>query len=368
MSPKQQISVFQELFGTPRFSAVFQFYAGITKLRTSRPWLSKLPRFLCPVPASVYDLVRKLVKQELSNYDPKTLSVSLLHCLYEAEDPQPCQFVADLLGHRLTFLFTTLTPLDCLAVGYFSSVVTTTCTVSRCRVYLAGCSIGDQGCKFLVRGLCKCLNDQSKVTSQLNLAISSNHIREEGIHHIAQLLQNTSVVRKLVLAHNPIGDGGLKRLCEALSSNTTLEKLNLVYCSINSGPLLGQLLSENTSLHYLNLEGNEITDCRSIAAGFSKNRTLRELVLYDCGLTDKCVEDLSTGLNNYIQDLNIAWNDSITEDGLNVLVRRLTTLSGMRQLTIPSHLVSSITPVLNEVNEKRRRNGLPEIMLDRRWV
>ena len=86
-------------------------------------------------------------------------------------------------------------------------------------------------------------------------------------------------------------------------------------------------------------------------------------MLYYCGLTDKCVEDLSNGLNNYIQDLNIAWNDSITENGLNVLVRQLTTLSGMRLLTIPSHLVSSITPVLNEVNEERRRNGLPEIKL-----
>ena len=228
---------------------------------------------------------------------------------------------------------------------------------------LYSCSIGDQGCKFLVRGLCKCLNAQSKITSQLNLNLSVNDIHEEGIHHIAQLLQNTSVVRELELSFNPIGDGGLKRLCEALSTNTTLEELWLVYCSINSGPLLGQLLSENTSLHHLNLHGNKITDYRSIAAGLSKSRTLRELRMCRCDLSDKCLEDLSTGLNNYIQHLNIAWNNSITEDGLNVLVRRLTTLSGMRQLTISSHLVSSITPVLNEVNEKRRRNGLPEIEL-----
>ena len=228
-------------------------------------------------------------------------------------------------------------------------------------MYLARCSIDDHGCKFLVRGLCKCLNAQSKITSQLNLDLYFNDIHEEGIHHIAQLLQNTSVVRKLDLTHNPIGDGGLKRLCEALSTNTTLEELRLAYCSINSGPLLGQLLSENTSLHRLGLSGNQITDCRSIAAGLSKNRTLRELRMR--GLTDKCVGDLSTGLNNYIQVLNIAYNDSITEDGLNVLVRRLTTLSGMRQLTISSRLVSSITPGLNDVNEERRRNGLPEIKL-----
>ena len=360
MSAKQQISVFQELFGTPRFSAVLQFYAGITKLKTNRPFFSLLPRFLRgQVPTSVYDLVRDMLKDSEHS---KTLLVTLLHCLYEAEDPQLCQFVADLLGHSLKLTYTTLTPLDCLAVGYFSSVVTTTCTVSRCAVNLDGCSIGDQGCKFLVRGLCH--NAHFKITSRLRLIVRSNDIHEEGIHHIAQLLQNTSVVRELVLAVNPIGDGGLKRLCEALSTNTTLEELNLAYCSINSGPLLGQLLSENTSLHRLYLSGNKITDWRSIAAGLSKNRTLRELSLFTCSLTDKCVEDLSNGLNNCIQRLNIAFNNSITEDGLNALVRCLTTLSGMRQLTIPSDLVSSITPVLNEVNEERRRNGLPEIKLE----
>ena len=177
--------------------------------------------------------------------------------------------MADLLNHSLYLSNTTLTPLDCLAVGYFSSVVTTTCTVSRCTVYLANCSIGDQGCKFLVRGL---LDAQSKVSSQLSLNLSNNDIHEEGIYHIAQLLLNTSVVRVLGLDHNPISYGGLKRLCEALSTNTTLEELELVYCFIISGPLFGQLLSENTSIHRLKLEGNKITDCRSIAAGLSKKK------------------------------------------------------------------------------------------------
>ena len=361
MSAKQQISVFQELFGTPRFSAVLQFYAGITKMRTSRPFFSLLPRFLRgQVSTSVYDLVRDIVR---NSEHLKTLLVTLLHCLYEAEDPPLCQFVDDLLDHDLTFINTTLKPLDCLAVGYFLSVVTTTRTVSECTVYLNGCSIGDQGCKFLVRGLYKCLNVQLKTTSKLTLVLRNNDIHEEGIYYIAHMLQSTSVVREVVLTHNPIGDGGLKCLCEALSTNTTLEELQLGYCSINSGPLLGQLLSENTSLHCLNLQGNEITNWHSIAAGLSKNKTLRELRMRDCGLTDNCVRDLSAKLNDYIQHLNIVRNNLITENGLNILVRCLTTLSGMRLLEISFHLVSSITPVLNEVNEERRRNGLPIIML-----
>ena len=200
MSPKKQIGVFQELFGTPRFSAVFQFYAGITKLRTNRPWLSKLPRFLCPVPASVYDLVRNVVKKELKIelQKPKPLLVSILHCLYEAEDPSLCVFVADLLDHTLNLAFTTLSPLDCLSVGYFLSVVSTTVS-GEFTVYLNNCSINDQGCKFLVRGLCKCLNTHSKITSPLNVDLENNDIHEDGISHLAQLLKNTSVVWKLRL-------------------------------------------------------------------------------------------------------------------------------------------------------------------------
>ncbi len=59
MSPKDQISVFSKLFQKPRFSAVFQFYTGITKLRITRSVLSKIPQFLCPVLVSLFDLVKK---------------------------------------------------------------------------------------------------------------------------------------------------------------------------------------------------------------------------------------------------------------------------------------------------------------------
>ena len=59
MSASEQISTFDSMFSTARFCTVLQFYAAITKLRTSRPLLNLVPRFLRPVPASIYDLVRK---------------------------------------------------------------------------------------------------------------------------------------------------------------------------------------------------------------------------------------------------------------------------------------------------------------------
>ena len=352
MSPKQQISVFQKLFGSPRFSAVFQFYAGITKLSTSRPILSLLPRFLCPVPATVFDLVRKVVKKEKEKEygEPKPLLLSLINCLYEAEDSSLCVFVANLLNHNLDLGCTTMNPIDCLSVGYFASACSNTSNGFTLR--LNDCSIDDQGCKFLARGLSKCPN-------------SNNDIPTGGIH-IAEIIENTSSISELDLSNNAIGNSGLSTLCEALSTNTSLKILYLGNCSLtisdDNGAALYQLLNTNNSLEFLNLSGNTVTSCRHIAAGLAVNKTLRTLRLISCALTDQSIEELSTGLINKIEELYIYGNDSITEDGMKTLARHLTThCSELTLLYIPNHLRSCIETVFRDANKERKRNGLPEI-------
>ncbi|XP_064391358.1 NACHT, LRR and PYD domains-containing protein 12-like [Halichondria panicea] len=353
MSPKQQISVFQKLFGNPRFSAVFQFYAGITKLSTSRPILSKLPRFLCPVPATVFDLVRKVVKTEKEKYGEKPLLLSLINCLYEAEDSRLCVFVANLLNHNLNLDYTTMNPINCLSVGYFVSACSN--TSNGFTLSLRSCSISDQGCKFLVRGLSKCPN-------------SNNDIPTEGIH-IAEIIENTISISELDLFNNAIGNSGLSTLCEAFSANISLKSLHLTKCSLtisdDNGAALYQLLNTNNSLEYLNLSFNTVTSCRHIAAGLAVNKTLRTLHLYNCELTDQSIEELSTGLINKIETLYIRGNHSITEDGMKTLARHLTThCSELTRLGIPYHLGSCIETVFRDVNEERKRNGLPKINVD----
>ena len=119
------------------------------------------------------------------------------------------------------------------------------------EVNLIGCSIGDHGCKFLVRGLYKCVKPQSKVTSKLALSLVDNNIHEEGAHHIAQLLKNTSLVCRLNLSSNPLAEGGLNSLCEALSTNTTLEYLSLSYCSLTIHKKKWTLAQSTSKYKYL---------------------------------------------------------------------------------------------------------------------
>ena len=424
MSPKQQISVFQKLFGSPRFSAVFQFYAGITKLRTSRPILSLLPRFLCPVPATVFDLVRKVAKSEKEKKysEPKILLLSLINCLYEVEDSSLYVFVANLLNHSLNFDFTTMNPIDCLSVGYFVSASVCSNTSIGCALSLDSCSIGDQGSKLLARGLSKCLHSHSKIS----LNLFNNEIRDNGIRHIAEMIENTTSISTLILSANAIGNSGLSTLCQALSTNTSLKSLNLSSCSLslndhgaiprllstnttleslnlssgniigntelnnicealstntslkrldlsscslkisdNNGATLYQLFNTNNSLEHLDLSYNAVTSCRYIAAGLAVNKTLRTLYLGFCKLTNQRIEELSTGLINKIKTLSILGNDSITEDGMKILARHLTTHSSeLTRLYIPGSLRFCTKTIFRDANNKRKRNGLPEIFTD----
>ena len=105
MQPEKQVEVFNELFEQPRFANVFQFYAAFTKLQTEGIW----------------DTISKIV-----NSKEELLVLSLLHCLYEAQDDTLCRYVGYELQKELDLSEQTLNPLDCLSIGYFIRSVCTT--------------------------------------------------------------------------------------------------------------------------------------------------------------------------------------------------------------------------------------------------
>ncbi len=374
-SPRKQISTFQKLFSKPRFSAVFQFYAGITKLRMDISILNKLPRYLCPIPTSIFELVRQIIKNEQAETGlSQPLLISLLNCLYEAEDSSLCVFVADLI-ENLNFSKTTLNPIDCLSVGYFVSVRTN--TNNNLELTLISCSISDQGCKFLTRGLSKCPHPQAN----LQLILWDNDIHDEGVHYIGELLKTTTLVSRLILNDNSIGSDGLSDLCEALSTNlslkilslyncslplnnhgaiprllrtnralihldlskntignielknicaalsinTTLKVLNLGKCSLiisdDNGAAFYQLLSENNSLEYLNLSENVVHTFRHIGAGLATNKVLKKLGLNNCTLDFQGREELTTTLKN-LPNIEIG-DESREEDTIKMSSKHL---------------------------------------------
>ena len=165
----EQVSKFDKLFKKSHFSPVFQFYAVITKLQTP----------------GIKDVVIKV-----TNQGNKTLLLSLLHCLYEAQDPFLCEIVAQQLQHELQLAGPTLTLSDCLCIGYFLAHICKM-SVGEFQVFLSYHKIGDQGCKYLVTGLHKCLTTYSTMTTStlLTMSLSNNVISHCGVHYISTLLK-----------------------------------------------------------------------------------------------------------------------------------------------------------------------------------
>ena len=316
----KQISLCESLFGEPRFLAVFKFYAAITKLRTSRPFLSKLPRWLSPVPTSMLDLVRKIVvdnrNAQLDSYRPKHLFVSLLDYVYAAHDPSLCQFIAERLDGSLDIWNQGwLTSADCLAIGYFlSSIFVAGCGTSNAEEFtleLYQCAIGDIGTRSLMRGICmhRSADPHSKVSTQLLISLSKNDIEEKGASNIAQVLKNTSVVRGLDLRDNPIGDSGLQMIFDSLKHNNTLDFLDVARCQLTD------------------------TGVASLADALNINGTLKTL--------------------------HIENNLAITENGLACLVEVISRRAGLEVLVLPNHL--PVDRVIASINDARARNGLTTI-------
>ena len=368
MPASEQISTFESLFGDTRFSAVFQFYSAITKLRISRPFLSLLPYWMCPIPACVLDLVRNIILNMFGHPDylcrvvkPQPLMVSLLHCLYEAQDPFLCQFVAEQMGNWLYLETTSLTPVDCLAIGYFISTVSlTTINAREFKVTLCNCSLGDAGTKSLIRSICRSMDPHNPVNAHLELTLGSNRIHEEGALHIAELLNSTSLVSDLWLGPNPIGDKGLQTIFDALKKNKTLKRLNIYHCGLTDigvasladalitnntleslflsknkiyaegASHIAELLNSTSIVSTLDLSNNPIGDkgLQTIFDAIKQNKTLKKLDISHCDMTDAGVASLAGALriNNTLETLNFSHN-KIHEEGASLIAELLSSTS-----------------------------------------
>ena len=132
LEKNDQAQKFKEMYNNPRFSAVFQFYAAITKLETP----------------GIKDVVIQVAKKcavDRPDDEGKALLLSLLLCLYEAQDSSLCQLVADQLESKLKLRGTTLNLAECFSLQYFLK------HLEKFEIDLKRCSIDSNKCKALFK-------------------------------------------------------------------------------------------------------------------------------------------------------------------------------------------------------------------------
>ena len=346
----EQVSKFNELFDKSRFSVVFRFYAAVTKLKTP----------------GIKDVVIRVARS-----NKNSLLLSLFHCLYEAQDPSLCDSVAQQLQDRLNFYQATLTQSDCLCIGYFLAHV---CKMAAgdFKVNLNSCSIGDQGCNYLVSGLHKYLDTHSAVTTLLHMDMDCTAISHQGLSTLLEI----GCINVLNIDSNdlvPKQDAIRGTFAEQLNNNTTLKQLWLPKCGLNSqsAESLAEALTTNKHLELLGVGDNALCDdgILHLAHALRINQGLKDLYLYSCGMTDVGLEYLAKSLqhNNVLTKLDIGNGygannpNRLTEKIVPVLTECLQNNHTLTELELPENLRSSTARIEKAVNDVRKRSGLPLI-------
>ena len=178
----------------------------------------------------------------------------------------------------------TLSPLDCMSVGYFLSLV---CRNSRkLRVYLSLCGINDHSFGLLMGELSKhaepCPVGDLHGVTELN--ISTNTIGDKGIALISTALQTNTTMTKLDISRCNMSDDGAESLARVLTVNKTLQELDVRYNDISDTGIahIATALRTKNTLKKLAIGGETATDegALSLAAALAANYSMEYLNLY----------------------------------------------------------------------------------------
>ena len=117
-----RLQLLEEFRSDRQFQNVWKFLAGITKLQDN----------------TFQEMIINMTQP--SNRD----QLFLLHCLYEAQNPDICKKAASKLCHHLKLGNTTLNATDCLCAAYIVG-----CAEGEWEVDLRGCNIGGDGLEVI---------------------------------------------------------------------------------------------------------------------------------------------------------------------------------------------------------------------------
>ena len=264
-----QVSVFKTLLSEPRFAAVLQFYAGFTKLTNQG--------------------VRNIITgSDFTFYKESSRCFLLNHirCFYEAQihDQSLYSKFFPRLNGILGMTHVTLSPLDCMSVGYFLALV---CRNSRkLRVNLYRCGINDHSFGLMMGELSKHAEacPAGALHGVTELDIRGNNIGDKGIALISTALRTNTTMTKLNISGCNMSDNGAESLARALTVNKILQELDVRYYDISDISIahISSALRTNSTLKKVVIGGETATDegALSLAAALTANSSMEYLMLH----------------------------------------------------------------------------------------
>ena len=211
LGEEEQMQVFEALLDEPRFSAVLQFYAAFTRLTNQ----------------GVRNIITGTGLTGTNNKKSSMLRLlSFIRCFFEAKihnDTSLYQQIILILNRRVDLSDVTMTPLDCMSIGYFMASLLRAGAKVSVYFNLYNCDIDDYLLGLLVgefsrhAEVCPAGVMQAGV-AELDISLNIN-ITEIGIAHVLR----TNITSKLKADWCHISILEMESLARALAANSTLE-------------------------------------------------------------------------------------------------------------------------------------------------
>ena len=204
--------------------------------------------------------------------------------------------------------------------------------------------------------------DVEDTVSRIAIDFYGNDIHEGCVSYITPML---NFVEHIFLTTNPIGDSGASLISEAVRETTVLRTLILFDCCITSRGVedLSRALAHSMFLEKLDIGGNDLGDegVSHVAEALKQNNQLRELWIGHRKMTDKGAASLASALNvnNSLKMLHISEDKAaaLTENRLLTIAKSLANNSEFVKLAGSFEFDHNTALRVKQVNE-RKRNGL----------
>ena len=341
----EQVKVFKAMLDEPRFSAVLQFFAAFNRLTNQG--------------------VRNIftARDFDSERSSKLRLLSFIRCFFEAQihdDTSLYQQIIPKLNRGIDLSHVTMTPLDCMSIGYFMASLLT--AGSEVSVHLSRCGIDDYMLGLLAgefsrhAEICPAGVMQAGVT-ELDIS-GNNKITGIGIAHVLRTnianklkanfcgismeslviaLATKSSLEELDISNNiDIGDIGIGSIGTALQSNTTLKILNISKCvrAVSWSP---PRLDTGDTYNQM------IPDCSAVIA--RQKKKLKTFNSSSSGISDSVAESIARALevNSSLEELNII-DDNISDNGLVHIAKSLQKNNTLKVLHVGTERYKKFTP------------------------
>lgn len=181
---------------------------------------------------------------------------------------------------------------------------------NRCLklLLLADNCIGDTGGSQIVNSL---------IDKQLHcLDISNNHVCNETVFQLSELLKQTKTLQTLFIGENSLSTDSLTRMCDSLCFNTTVKNLFISYiCSVSCVDSVVNMLQTNSSINVLCFSYCDFVKCGSILSNGIGRSCVKVLDISMCKIDSDMICDMITNSESITRlSLINCWIDDVAAE------------------------------------------------------